>query len=705
MHYLLLATNVLLLFFALFGQNMLAPLWLQLAGRLHPLLLHFPIVCLIFMVVWENWPATRQLPAIGDKISALSAVSAVFAALSGLFLSKEGCYELETLDNHQWSGVVCSLLAWGWFELRAWIRQSLWGRTLCSVGILSMIVWTGHLGAQLTHGAAFLWEPALKKSHEPPHPSEANIYTDLVQPILSNKCGGCHNAGKRKGDLNMNSYEMLTKGGKNGALWDTTAADLGLMMRRIHLPVQEKEHMPPAGKTPLTDIEIEILEQWIRLGAPADLEVSTLPETHPLRLLVSETWATPTEESWDFPPADEADIRRLNNAARSVRLLTEGAPALRVSFFGISTFHRDLVSELQPVRRQVVEMNLNRMPFGDEDLGVLAQFANLQKLNLSATKISGKNLGGVIGALKNLRQLSLAETGVGLDELSFLGEMPALKQVFLWNSDVRDSASFQALRRRFPGIRFEDGFRDSGTPIRLNAPVIETPQEVFTSNTKVRLKNYIRGARVYYTLDGSLPDSLHALPATNDSISIDQTCLLRARSFLTGWVASEVSERQFFKVGVAPDSTWLTNAPNPQYKGEGARTLFNQKIGDTDFRTPQWIAFRETPAEIWLEFAVPREIKGITLGGLVDIGSYIMPPASIEIWGGNDKKSMSLLHKIQPEQPGGLGKLPQKKGYTLSFPARSVRWVKVVAYPVSRLPAWHPGKGERAWVFLDEIFL
>ncbi len=32
-------------------------------------------------------------------------------------------------------------------------------------------------------------------------------------------------------------------------------------------------------------------------------------------------------------------------------------------------------------------------------------------------------------------------------------------------------------------------------------------------------------------------------------------------------------------------------------------------------------------------------------------------------------------------------------------------YLKVVATPVERLPKWHKGKGEKGWIFIDEIFL
>ena len=64
---------------------------------------------------------------------------------------------------------------------------------------------------------------------------------------------------------------------------------------------------------------------------------------------------------------------------------------------------------------------------------------------------------------------------------------------------------------------------------------------------------------------------------------------------------------------------------------------------------------------------------------------------------------LTLLQKIQPEQPikdqsarveAIQGQL-KEGNYTV---------IKLIARPVAKLPAWHPGKGQPAWVFVDEVF-
>ena len=81
-----------------------------------------------------------------------------------------------------------------------------------------------------------------------------------------------------------------------------------------------------------------------------------------------------------------------------------------------------------------------------------------------------------------------------------------------------------------------------------------------------------------------------------------------------------------------------------------------------------------------------------------------MPPESVQVWGGDDPKRLRLLGEIRPKQPGKQVP-PSMKNFECKFKPVSVKYVKVIAYPVGRLPAWHPGKGDKGWVFVDEILV
>lgn len=701
------ALNCLLLFLVLFGARLQVPVLLQVAGRMHPLVLHFPIVLLLLVAVWETLVFTRSNPlfrSIGDALLLSAALSAVLAALMGLFLSQEGGYDEETLLWHKWSGVAVSLAAWGWYSFRDFLRRAkMPGRLAAGVSVVALVV-AGHQGATLTHGENYLLAPVVPTSLPSEVPLEEElVFQHLVRPILQEKCMGCHNSAKSKGNLVMETEALLLKGGKHGLLWDSTAAQSGLLMQRILLPKAEKEHMPPKGKAQLTDLEISILRRWIRGGADFLQKITDLPEADTLRLLAVDRFQTGKNISYSFAAADEVTIRKLNNDYRAVYPLAANSPALGVDFFGVAAFKSTYLKELQVVKEQVVSLNLHKMPIQDDDLKAIALFSNLRQLHLSATQITGATL-GELKTLQALRQLSLAGTAVQSADLEVLQALPQLSVLYLWNTRVTEP-EVSAWRQRLPHVRIESGFQGDTVVAKLNTAIIAGDRQVFTNSTKVKLKNFIHGAVVRYTLDGSRPDSLTSPISTGDSIVIDRSCRLTTQTFLPGWISSEVATRDFYQAGFRPDSVVLVRPPDPQYKGEGAKTLTNKKIGDNDTKTNKWLGYKEADLEALLYFRQPVLLSSVSISTLVNIGGYIMPAQQIEVWGGNSPQHLLLLKKLKPQQPAKMGDPTSRVSFDCKFEARPISVLKIIAKPVAKLPAWHPSKGQHGWVFVDEVFL
>src|SRR5690348_12467343 len=89
--------NILLLFLLLFEDRVQLPVWLQVTGRMHPLVLHFPLT-LLFVGILLEYLLTRkafQHPAVQHITSFvfyLFALSAAVTAVFGFFLYEEGTY-------------------------------------------------------------------------------------------------------------------------------------------------------------------------------------------------------------------------------------------------------------------------------------------------------------------------------------------------------------------------------------------------------------------------------------------------------------------------------------------------------------------------------------------------------------------------------------------------------------------------------------
>jgi uncharacterized membrane protein len=161
-----LAVNCLLIFLLLFENRIVLPAWLQVAGRMHPMILHFPIAFLILYLVWVLFFQKRISPAetasnISDWLLLFAAFTSATTALVGLFLSREAGYDAEALQWHKWTGVLVSLTTLLWCSLRSFLQKNK-ALTVASAAVSFFILLiAGHQGAGITHGQNFLLAPLL----------------------------------------------------------------------------------------------------------------------------------------------------------------------------------------------------------------------------------------------------------------------------------------------------------------------------------------------------------------------------------------------------------------------------------------------------------------------------------------------------------------------------------------------------------------
>jgi len=111
------------------------------------------------------------------------------------------------------------------------------------------------------------------------------VFEHLVLPVLEEKCNKCHNADKSKGDLRLDTHEMVMKGGETEGNVVPGKPDTSLLIARIKLPEDDDEHMPPEGKPQISPEELALLSWWIEQGASNTTTVKDAqlpPETQSL---------------------------------------------------------------------------------------------------------------------------------------------------------------------------------------------------------------------------------------------------------------------------------------------------------------------------------------------------------------------------------------------------------------------------------------
>ncbi|WP_428664429.1 c-type cytochrome domain-containing protein [Runella sp.] len=703
---------IFIVFLLLFESKLVIPVWLQPIGRMHPMLLHFPIVLMLLALGMEFFrfnPANSNNTFYRTFLTNFWLIGILLAGMTvimGLFLSKEPGYEGEVLPWHKWTGIAAFFLA----AIGYWCRTMSWYQAPIAKGLALvtslLVVLAGHYGAVLTHGDNFITAPVLKSA--PVSLDEAIVFNDVIQPILEQKCVSCHNPDKLKGELVLTNRQSILKGGKTGKLFVAGQPEISLLLQRIHLPSEDKKHMPPLGKSQLNPQEIALLSLWIKANADFTKKVKELPANDSLRVIAS-SFLSPgqsEEATFDFAAADEETIQKLTTEFRSIAPLARESPALAVNFFNKSAYTSQKLKELEEIKKQVVFLNLAKMPVKDADLAQLTAFENLQKLELNFTDITGKGL-KELTKLKQLKNLSLSGTKVNFKDLqAVIPSFKSLNTVVVWNTELTLS-EIQQLQKTYPNIRFIEGFKDDGSnPIKLNPPQVKNKSTIFNEPLLVQLSHPVKGVQIRYTTDGTEPDSIKSPLFTNQTL-IKESTSIRAKAYKNGWFGSDAADFDFFKRTYKPDSAHLLLPLNRVHQADGANTFFDGKLGTFNANSPawanNWAGVRNNDLALVAEFKKPILLSSVELRIMEETETGIFPPEAIEVWGGNSPDQLKKIAVLKPSMPTKYRThLLQSVGG--KFKPQTISYLKIVAKPLAKMPQWHGSKDRPALLLVDEMF-
>jgi len=629
----LIGCQVFMVFFLLFEARIDIPPLLQVMGRAHPLLLHFPIVFLVVAFLlgflesrmegaqqWTN-------PTLYGLLL-LTASSAAVTAVAGLVLSKEGGYEGPGFQWHKWMGVALSFSSTALLCYRRRVRSSEGKPTrFFQVGLgvsVLILLTTGHFGAELTHGADYLFEPVRGKDKGGLDMEAAVVYDDLVYPILESKCLSCHSISKAKGGLVLSDTGRFRKGGDSGVAFVGGSLEESLLVQRLLLDLDHEHHMPPKGKPQLTDEEQALIEAWISGGADFHTRLAALAADDTLRQLAAAVYGPPLEETYGFPSADAAVIARLNSPYRVVKPLAQESPALSVAFFGASFFTGKSLRELEPVGTQVVSLSLSGMPVTENDRDLLGSFKNLRELMLNGTP-ADDHWSEVLASLPNLQTVSLSSTNLTEKGLASLLDMPKLKRIYVWNTPIGGEA-VDRLQQQYKHITIERGYQDDGqTLIRLNDPIVKPASTFFDSESAVILSHPVNGVELRYTLDGSEPDSMHA-KIYSEPLVLKNPATVRVKGYKAGWLSSGEVSRSFYPSTVHPDQMYLISPPDSRYKARGAFSLSDLASGGENHADGRWIGFHGQPMIVSAHFDRAQRVDSVGISVKQVYGAHIYPP-------------------------------------------------------------------------------
>ena len=319
-------------------------------GRFHPVVLHVPIGMILLAILLEHAHIRglrRWIPKVPPGTSTFlmffAAASATVSTVLGWMLSFSGGYDPALLQRHFYAGLCTAiganlaLLLKLVSDSRPSARFARYSYQLVLLATGGCLALAGHWGASITHGEDYLTEYApdpirhllglpirVDPADLPWKPLPDRIaFTDVVGPILNDRCVGCHSGEKAKGGLRLDRFDEVMKGGNGGAAVVASQPDKSLMLRYIDLPEDDEKHMPPKGKTQLSDDERAILGWWVQAGAPENETIGAL--TVPADILLAMERAVPEAVRQKQEAAERLQAAQVAAAMAPLRKSMPGA--------------------------------------------------------------------------------------------------------------------------------------------------------------------------------------------------------------------------------------------------------------------------------------------------------------------------------------------------------------------------------------------
>ena len=692
--------NPLLLLLAIYSEASKTNDVLLWFGKLHPLVLHFPIVIGIAIVIYFLFFQNKALEENTEKFILVgNALMASMVALLGLFLSKQDAYDTNTLNLHKWGGLSIAFISC----LLIYIKNSTANyKKIIALVYLFVLLFFTHQGALLTHGENALSIPTPVVAVEVKTvDSSLSVYEKAIAPILTQKCVSCHGPDKVKGKLQLQSPELIIKGGKDGNILTSFHNEEALLLQRIHLPNADEKHMPPDGKLQLTLEELTLLTKWVKAGGNFTKKISELAKTDSLAILAM-AYKAPSKGSGDKKNT-APDLKEFNSNYLTVNYLFNGSEDIEVNFFQGSFYKIEQLKNLEKIKDKIVSLNMQGMPITKEDLAIIVQFTRLQKLNLNYTNLKI----GDLEALKNISSLvnlSICGMDVNQNSLKTLLDKAPFTEIHIWTNHSSEK-EFQQLSASNKKVKIIIGDNLDAEIIKLTSPIIEQDSSIIVTSLDVVVKHFLKGTVVRYTTDGTDPDSLSS-PIYSKKLRFTKNTILKTKAFKPGWISSDMVQKTFYKSDIHPDTIYFVTNPDKKYPGTGAKTLTDYELGEQNFSNGKWLAYRDTTMKFVIGFKQARPLQEAHFNAFVDNGSYIFPILSIMIEGSNDGKEFKKLNEAKFPSLKETEVVRENKSFSCSIPAGAAyKYYRFTLLNLKKLPTWHPGKGTPAWIFVDELFL
>lgn len=209
-----------------------------------------------------------------------------------------------------------------------------------------------------------------------------------------------------------------------------------------------------------------------------------------------------------------------------------------------------------------------------------------------------------------------------------------------------------------------------------------------------------KNLQIRYTLNGTSLDTNSYL--YEKPIIINKTTKVTVGGFLGNHFINKKLEFSFAIHKALKGNVNYINDYDARYRANGNQTLIDGIRGTNDFHDGLWQGFEGKDFEVIIDLTKEKEISRVIPRFFLNVNSWVFLPSKLEISLSNDGINFYDKKIIVNDIPQKTSEITTQD-FTAEFNNAKARYIKVFAENIKRCPDWHPGAGDKTWLFIDEI--
>lgn len=207
---------------------------------------------------------------------------------------------------------------------------------------------------------------------------------------------------------------------------------------------------------------------------------------------------------------------------------------------------------------------------------------------------------------------------------------------------------------------------------------------------------------IHYTTDGTNPTI--GSPKFDKPFEINKPMTVKAALALNNQIMTTKPAEQSFSLNkITGKKVQYATTFSKHYPANGVNTLTDGIRGTKD-HGQLWHGFTSQEMVATIDMDNATNASSITLGCLQNYGAWIFFPQSVKFEISEDGQNFKEV-KTVPNTIPPISGLPQIQDFKVKFDEQKVKSIRITAKNLGVCPKGHPGEGQTAWIFVDEVIL